>query len=856
MQIDEVERDLREHIDSFDEKKWARQKQLFEAIIKKRNVLGILPTGTGKSLLFTYFAGFHPGDGLIIVIEPLHSIIEDQIAKFKKEYGDGKAGNASVIDNMCNAFYRNETSIIFLSPEQLFEYANKLNELVNIRNQKIQMIVIDEVHTLFGWGTSFRTEFLYIPGFVNLVRKTNKELRVLALTATLNSAEKSLCEKVLGIKKIDNADDCAADTKQIATRFYDSFKTKESLFDQLFQEVLKSIEAHGITFFKEKTSISDFHNYIRDRGVMNRHDLSRKGILTEHHSEYECSVQIRVEENIIGQCYSDLVSIARDDYTSRKTVLAHFFEFKGDLSPEDRESLLDKMKEDGSQGNKVFATKALAMGVDLNLVKHIQMVGIPESWNYYLQERGRIRSSYVDYIDSEGASIPTVSMFYTPDDAKATLRKLIQSEKDPQCIYNPLVNVIERIKVWDYLCLWEWVIDSISAQDEKTPAPKAPKDVDISLEDLLEIRSEDIRARLKNIAEKDSRIKWNSDQLKSFDDIFGSRIKTEGLELAPLIAVNTSTALFSFNDYYPGIFGACQKAGYQGTVYIPDKSLYLKVDKKLNFFDYLVFNAIYTHYMYSLDPVDAKGILRILMGSNWEDTDLLGLVENSIRKIQSTQITYLYVGNNEETCRLFDNGSFPILERMPDLQDGITAIDSSKIRCLFDLIKGRGKNSTAINIIAIYYTLLGLNRHKRIYNALIRKTQDEEDEMEYRRIKIPYYSDSINDSLTELIRYLEDIRGKKQNKSQEYCKLKKKMKKIFVIAYNPSKQYQDNDAYEEEYNRIASLAYGVAESQINRKKEYTENQLLEIEERRKIMEADKRDNLISYISPWSLNHGW
>ena len=205
MTIEEIKTNLISVFDEFDDDRWEKhQKPIMSKILEENSrVLGILPTGTGKSLLYQYFGWFNSDEGIVIVIEPLQSIIQDQINSFNKLSSDHSlASRAGTIEELLSD-KANDIYIVFTSPEQLFKYSNRIFSHVTDDRFNIQMIVIDELHTMFEWGTAFRSAFLFIPSFINRIITINQNnesgLRVLALTATINNAEIDLCKEYLKI---------------------------------------------------------------------------------------------------------------------------------------------------------------------------------------------------------------------------------------------------------------------------------------------------------------------------------------------------------------------------------------------------------------------------------------------------------------------------------------------------------------------------------------------------------------------------------------------------------------------------------------------------------------------------------
>lgn len=153
------------------------QLETLRAIFKGQPTLSILPTGAGKSLLYQLPA--YVFDGLIVVVSPLISLMQDQIDRIR-EHGDFQAAmlNSSLS-------YQERRSILnqlghyrflFLAPETLAKQA----VLASLKRVKLSLFVIDEAHCISQWGPEFRPEYL-------LLKRLIQELlpqRILMLTAT------------------------------------------------------------------------------------------------------------------------------------------------------------------------------------------------------------------------------------------------------------------------------------------------------------------------------------------------------------------------------------------------------------------------------------------------------------------------------------------------------------------------------------------------------------------------------------------------------------------------------------------------------------------------------------------------
>jgi ATP-dependent DNA helicase RecQ len=161
------------------------QEEVIDAVLSGRNVLAVMPTGSGKSLCYQVPALVL--GGLSVVVSPLVALMQDQVAALRLAGVATEAINSSRSRDDNVAAWRRvaagEIRLLYMAPERLMT-ERMLDALTRL---DVKLIAIDEAHCVSQWGPAFRPEYRALSKLAGLFPKTP----IVALTATADEATRA-----------------------------------------------------------------------------------------------------------------------------------------------------------------------------------------------------------------------------------------------------------------------------------------------------------------------------------------------------------------------------------------------------------------------------------------------------------------------------------------------------------------------------------------------------------------------------------------------------------------------------------------------------------------------------------------
>lgn len=256
------------------------QEEAVLAALEGKDTLIMLPTGTGKSICYQ-LTGYCL-DGLVIIVSPLLSLMQDQVEQLKLN-GEKRVAAINSLMNVREKDWvlkhLSDYKFIFLSPEMLRqEYV-----ITSLKKVPICLFAIDEAHCISQWGLDFRPDYLDL----GLIRQQLNFPLTMALTAT---ATQRVREEILTSLQINNEK-----TKQI---IYSVDRSNIAFYAQICdhnknEELLKQVQRlkkPGIIYFSSKKTADETAELIRQETTITAES---------YHSDIEAEDKIKIQQQFI-----------------------------------------------------------------------------------------------------------------------------------------------------------------------------------------------------------------------------------------------------------------------------------------------------------------------------------------------------------------------------------------------------------------------------------------------------------------------------------------------------------------------------------------------------------------------------
>lgn len=232
------------------------QERLVDSTLSGRDVLGIMPTGAGKSICFQVPALLFPG--ITIVVSPLISLMKDQVSALNAAGIHAAYINSSLTERQ---FYKamdfarqGRYKIIYAAPERLMTESF----LALAKEVPISMVAVDEAHCISQWGQDFRPSYLKI---VDFIQQLPVRPVLAAYTAT---ATKAVKEDILCILGLQNPDVLV--TGYDRKNLYFAVEKPKNKKEALLEYLRKNPEKSGVIYCNTRKTVEEVHQQLVQAG--------------------------------------------------------------------------------------------------------------------------------------------------------------------------------------------------------------------------------------------------------------------------------------------------------------------------------------------------------------------------------------------------------------------------------------------------------------------------------------------------------------------------------------------------------------------------------------------------------------
>lgn len=345
------------------------QLDIIERALRRQSVIGLLPTGAGKSLTYQLPALLSPG--ITLVIDPIKSLMQDQVDNLHTTGIDSAVTiNSDQTPTIKAASERQLGSgtvrFGFISPErlQIKGFRETLTALCD--ESPVAFAVIDETHCVSEWGHDFRTPYLNLGRHVrDLMRHENAAPPIIALTGTASRAVLNDVQRETGVTEPD------------AIIEPDKFDRPE--LNYIIETVPSTQKRRTVNGMLEQLPArlhSDDHPF--ERKMLTSGEAG--GILFCPHVNgkygvYELAKVLRKRPDWKSQ-----VDFYCGELPNESGIAAAIW-------PDYKANVQQRFKR--NELSLLAATKAFGMGIDKPNIRYTIHLGVPESTEALMQEMGR-----------------------------------------------------------------------------------------------------------------------------------------------------------------------------------------------------------------------------------------------------------------------------------------------------------------------------------------------------------------------------------------------------------------------------------------------------------------------------------
>ncbi len=235
----------------------SHQESIIRDILAGRDVIVIMPTGGGKSLCYQLPAVMR--DGLTVVVSPLISLMQDQVAGLREAGIPAATLNSTLSgEQMSQTVARvesGEIKLLYVAPER-FMVDDFLGLLSRV---KISLFAVDEAHCISEWGHDFRPEYRKL----DLLKTCFPDTPLVALTSTAVPRVRTDITNLLAL----NSPQVYRAGVDRPNLFYSVLPKDSGMYDTLARYLLSRPEDSGIVYCQSRTGVEELAAWLRKIGI-------------------------------------------------------------------------------------------------------------------------------------------------------------------------------------------------------------------------------------------------------------------------------------------------------------------------------------------------------------------------------------------------------------------------------------------------------------------------------------------------------------------------------------------------------------------------------------------------------------
>ena len=347
------------------------QRELIENILEGRNVLGVLPTGGGKSICYQLPALM--ADGLSLVISPLISLMKDQVDSLRENGINAGFINSSLDSEeyrkILSDVKKGHIKILYISPERLE------NEFFRnfIRDIDISFVAVDEAHCISQWGHDFRPSYKLIPDLYQI----KGDVQILAFTAT---ATKEVREDIINNLQLSNPfiKVTGFDRKNL---YFKVAKPKNKL-TYLNSYLKDHRDDSGIIYASTRKKVDDIYKNLKSRGYA----------IEKYHAGLSEDERKKAQDNFIYERAKIIVATNAFGMGIDKSNVRFVIHYN---MPKDMESYYQEAGRAGRDGEDATCI-LLYSGQDIIINKHLINLGTNYAFKQFQMEKLQTIINYVN----------------------------------------------------------------------------------------------------------------------------------------------------------------------------------------------------------------------------------------------------------------------------------------------------------------------------------------------------------------------------------------------------------------------------------------------------------------------------